>query len=126
MEFFRIIDKQVTQEIIQDKVTPSNLESFTETMFLIEDKGAYFNGATLWGEFKMSYDKINGGVRFTLLDCPNALAWTITTGYPPERNKIVLHCTINRTQKPEPFIEEIKEFLDEWEVGLHTIFKMSF
>jgi len=93
-------------------------------MFLIEDKSAYFNGATLWGEFKITYDKINGGIRFTLLDCPNALAWTITTGYPPERHKIVLHCTINRTQKPKQFIKDINTFLDEWETGLHANFNL--
>jgi len=54
-----------------------------------------FNAVTLWGEFLMSYSKINGGIRFSLLSCPNALTWTITTGNPPESNKIVLHCTIN-------------------------------
>ncbi len=122
MEFFRIIDKQVTEKYIQDKITPSNLEAFTDTMFLIETKDSYFMGATLWGEFKISYDKIKGGVRFTLLDCPNAFSWTITTGYPPEHNKIVLHCTINRTQKPPEFIGEINIFLDEWETGLKVNF----
>ncbi len=122
MEFFRIIDKQTTASQIQDKINPQNLESFTETMFLIENKGVYFEGATLWGAFKITYDKIKGGVRFTLLDCPNAFAWTITTGYPPERNKIVLHCTINRTQKPKEFVTQIQEFLDEWEAGLHANF----
>ncbi len=118
MEFFRIIDKKVSEKIIQDKITPSTLENFTESMFYINNNGANFYGATLWGEFTISYDKINGGVRFTLLDCPNALSWTITTGFPPEREKIVVHCTINRTQKQSEFIEEIEAFLDEWETGL--------
>ena len=118
MEFFRIIDKQVTQEIIQDKIHPQSVEDFTETMLFIEESDSDFQGLTLWGDFLISYDKINGGVRFTLKDCPNGLSWTITTGYPPERNKIVLHSTINRTQKPEEFLEEITEFMDEWEAGL--------
>jgi len=121
MEFFRIIDKKVTQESIQEKINPLSLESFTETMFLIEDRDTYFTGATLWGEFKITYDKINGSVRFTLLDCPNAFAWTITTGFPPEC-KIVLHCTINRAQKPKEFVIQIQEFLDEWEAGLQANF----
>lgn len=122
MEFFRIIYKQVTESIIQDKVTPDHLENFTESMFLLEESGNNFQGATLWGPFLISYDKIKGGVRFTLLDCPNALSWTITTGFPPEREKIVLHATINRTQKPNEFLEEVKEFLDEWEAGLNSQF----
>jgi len=122
MEFFRIIDKQVSQEIIQDKIYPKSVDEFTESMMFLEDNNNDFKGLTLWGEFIISYDKINGGVRFTLVDCPNALSWTITTGFPPERNKIVIHATINRTQKPEEFLEEIHEFLDEWESGLNSLF----
>jgi hypothetical protein len=122
MEFFRIINKQVTEFDLQKNITPETLENFTETMFKIEDNNPNFIGVTLWGEFEISYSKINGGVRFALVSCPNALAWTITTGFPPARNKIVLHCTINRTQKPDAFVEEIKDFLDEWEIGIASQF----
>ena len=122
MEYFRILDIQTSQELIQEKIKPKNVDNFTESMMFLEEFNNYFKGLTLWGEFIISYDKINGGVRFTLIDCPNALSWTITTGYPPERNKIVLHATINRTQKPEEFVEEIIEFLDEWEAGIKSNF----
>lgn len=118
MEFFRIIDKRVTEKQLQDKIHPNSIEEFTETMQFLEDGKPNFIGLTLWGDFIISYDKIKGGIRFALLDCPNALAWTITTGFPPEKDKIIIHCTINRTQKPKEFIEEINEFLDEWENGL--------
>ncbi|MBT8317930.1 MAG: hypothetical protein HKP59_09890 [Lutibacter sp.] len=122
MEFFRIIDKQTTEEFIQEKINPKDLEKFTESMFFLEKSNNNFKGATLWGEFEISFDKINGGIRFTLLNCPNALSWTITTGFPPERTKIIIHCTINRTQKPTEFIEEIDEFLDEWVAGIERNF----
>ena len=124
MEFFRIIDKQVSEATIQNGIRPESLNDFTESMFLLKKENHNFKGATLWGEFNISYDKIKGGVRFSLLDCPNALAWTITTGFPPEINKIVLHATINSTQKPDEFIEEIEEFLDEWETGLNHQFQI--
>ncbi|MDP3946958.1 MAG: hypothetical protein Q8Q51_13785 [Lutibacter sp.] len=122
MEFFRIIDNQVTEEQLQAKIHPKSIEEFTETMLFLENVENNFIGLTLWGEFNISYDKINGGVRFALLDCPNALTWTITAGFPPEKDKIVLHCTINRIQKPIEFIEEIEEFLEEWEEGLKRAF----
>lgn len=122
MEFFKIINKQSSEEIIQEKITPDTLEKFTESMFLIEKFESDFSGATLWGEFLMSYNKINGGVRFALLDCPNALQWTITTGFLPERNKIVLHATINQTQKSTEFLEEVEDFMNEWEAGLISEF----
>ncbi len=118
MEYFRIIDKQTSEAEIQEKIIPENLETFTESMLFLASDNCYFKGVTLWGEFDISYHKIKGGVRFALLDCPNAMAWTITTGFPPEQHKIVLHGTINRTQKPVEFIEEFQEFLDEWEQGL--------
>lgn len=122
MEFFRIIDKHTTEEQLQAKIHPKSIGEFTETMLYLESDENNFLGATLWGEFNISYDKINGGVRFALLDCPNALSWTITAGFPPEKDKIVLHCTINRIQKPIEFIEEIKAFLEEWEAGLKSVF----
>lgn len=50
----------------------------------------------MWGEFTLRRDHIMGGARFSMLDCPNALAWTFTTGYPPDRDKLVVHLTINR------------------------------
>ena len=122
MEFFRIINKQVTKEQLQEKIIPQRIEEFTESMLFLESIESNFKGLTLWGEFNISYDKINGGVRFSLLDCPNALSWTITSGFPPEQNKIILHCTINRTQIPIKFVEEITDFLDEWETGLNREF----
>ena len=91
-------------------------------MLFIEKLEDDFIGLTLWGEFKISYDKINGGVRFTLIDCPNALSWTITSGLAEEREKTILHCTINQSNKPDEFIEEIQEFLDEWETGIKASF----
>ncbi|MCF6182521.1 hypothetical protein [Lutibacter sp.] len=122
MEFFRIINKQVTESDLQKNIYPENIEKFADSMFYIEAKNHDFLGGTIWGEFLMSYSKINGGVRFTLLSCPNAFAWTITTGFPPDKDKIVLHCTINRIQISTEFIEEINEFLDEWETGLANQF----
>ena len=122
MEFFRIIDKQASESQIQSKIHPKSIEEFTESMLFLESVETNFLGLTLWGEFNISYDKINGGVRLALLDCPNALSWTITAGFPPEKDKIVLHCTINRSEKPVEFIEEIEEFMDEWEKGITSQF----
>ena len=75
---------------------------------------------TAWGEFTVQWDKINGGVRFSMLECPNAVAWTITTGFPPDRDKIVLHLTINRMKKHHDFIQETNNFLDDWSTGIEN------
>jgi len=120
MEFFTKIIKSTSEEKIQASITPRSVSDFAESMLFIEGDNNVFKGVTLWGEFTISYNKIKGGVRFALLDCPNALAWTITCGYPPEKDKIILHCTINRTKKPIEFIEEIQELLEEWKSGIES------
>jgi len=122
VEFYKIIDIQVSEKEIQENINPKNIELFAESMFYIEPNENDFIGMTLWGEFLINYNQIKGGVRFSLKDCPNAFSWTITTGYPPERNKIFLHCTINRLQKANDFIIEIEEFMTEWQKGLIDFF----
>ena len=122
MEFFRIINKQVSEGIIQEQITPNSISKYAETMLFISGDENNFKGLTLWGEFAISYNKIKGGVRFTLTNCPYAFNWTITYGFRPEREKIVLHCTINRRQIKNEFLEEIEEFLDEWQEGLELNF----
>ena len=122
MEFFKIVDRSSNESEIQKKISPENIGEFAESMIFLGSEEAYFLGFTLWGEFKISYQKIKGGVRFTLLNCPNALAWTITTDYPPSRKEIVIQCTINRTKKNAQFIEEIEIHLEEWAEGIMQAF----
>jgi len=123
MEFFKIVDRNTTESEIQGYILPEKIGDFSESMIYIDSSAENFIAYTLWGEFKMSYDKIKGGVRFTLLDCPNALSWTITTGYPPSREKIVIHCYMNRIKKNPQFVEEVELLLEEWAEGIECHFK---
>lgn len=123
MEFFRIVEVNTTEEEIQKTLTLDDIEKISEQLIHLEpisERVAYTG--TVWGEFHVSRDQIKGGVRFALDDCPNALTWTITTGYPPARENIVIHLTINRQRKKEEFIEEIEEFLDDQLVCLGNLF----
>ena len=44
MEFFRIIDKQVSEAAIQHGIRPESLDDFTESMFLLEKGNTDFKG----------------------------------------------------------------------------------
>ena len=124
MEFFRTIKRKTDEVNIQSSLTLKHLDRLSNEIFIIGDqneKGADIGG--IWGEFTLSRSKINGGLRFALTECPNALVWTITTGYPPCHESIVIHLTINRTQKSSEFIEEIEEFLDDQCTCLEQLFK---
>lgn len=122
MEFFKLVDVRTTEKAIQEKLTLGNLEKFCESIFPLEDNPEVCLTGGMWGEFTVRGDEIMGGVRFSMLNCPNALAWTITTGYPPAREKLVIHLTINRERKQEEFVEEIHLFLEDLGQGIARYF----
>jgi len=114
MEFFRIIKVKIQDKIIQDKLTIANLESISNELFVIGNQNTTeAEIGSVWGEFTLTRSLIRGGMRFALVECPNALAWTITTGIKPDRDVIVIHLTINRKEQTVDFIQEIEAFLDD-------------
>jgi hypothetical protein len=70
----------------------------------------------VWGEFALNREELKHGVRFTLPGCPNALSWSVTTD--PSSTTTVVHCSINKTEHDEDFIETIREFVRDWVDGL--------
>ena len=124
MEFFRIIKVKTQDKTIQDELTIKNLELIISDIFVIGDQNkTEANVGGVWGEFTLTRTNIRGGLRFALVECPNALTWTITTGILPDPDVIVIHLTINRQKQKESFIEEIEEFLDDQSIYLQKYFK---
>lgn len=123
MEFFRVINIEISEAEIQEKIRNLILSEIDSDIIVLDGNDDFVKIGCLWGEFTLRRDKIKGGIRYSMLECPNALAWTITTGYPPAREKVVIHLTINREKKKKEFVDEIKEFLDGWEAGMKIFFK---
>jgi len=73
----------------------------------------------LWGQFRVNREELRHGVRFSMPDCPNALAWTITANSGDDH--VVVHCTINKSAHDEDFIESIHEFVHDWAVGIASL-----
>ena len=114
MEFFRIINLKTQDKSIQEKLTIANLESISHELFVIGNQNTTeAEIGSVWGEFTLIRSLIRGGMRFALVECPNALAWTITTGIKPDPDVIVIHLTINRKEQTVDFIQEIEAFLDD-------------
>jgi len=121
VEFFAVVHIETTPETLQ-KLTVRKLNQYCsdidKVLHIENDNSA--DVYCVWGEFTVHRQVINGGVRFSLPNCPNALAWTITTGFEPEPNEVVIHGTINRTEHDADFIESIQLFIQSWEVGLEN------
>jgi len=126
MEFFRTLNIKTSAEAIQKSLPLKNLDTFSTEIFVIGNQNEWETQiGGIWGEFTLSRSKINGGLRFALVECPNGLAWTVTTGFLPDRDSIIIHLTINRRQQEESFLEEINEFLDDHSECLKNHFLKS-
>ncbi|MFZ5764493.1 MAG: hypothetical protein ACOY4H_02725 [Thermodesulfobacteriota bacterium] len=120
MEFFEFADVTTTPEEIVVRLSPDALPGFCDAIEAVEEEGEadlviYF---LHWGRFHIRRELVMGGVRFSVPDCPNALAWTVTTGYPPCPEKIVVHATINRTGHNDEFLAAIGALLTSLKAGL--------
>ena len=123
MEYFKIVNVRTTEEKIREALTLENLEQMsTQLIQLGQPDEREVSIGSIWGEFTLSRDIIRGGLRFALVECPNALAWTVTTGFSPAPESIVLHLTINRQQKKPSFTEEIEDFLKDQKQCLEAVF----
>ena len=126
MEFFKIIKAETSEEHIQKALALANLDEISTEIFNLDAPGKEAsNIGGIWGEFTLSRSEIKGGVRFALVECPNALCWTVTAGLPPEPKSIVIHLTINRQQTSQEFIEEIEEFIADHCVRLEEFLSLE-
>ncbi len=119
MEFFRelrgALDAQALQRALTVDSLPQHCAEIDRVISAAGERGEIY---CLWGQFRVHRECINGGVRFSLPGCPNALAWTVTTGLPPQPEATVIHCTINRREHEPDFIESIDLFMDALVDGL--------
>ncbi|MEC8830811.1 MAG: hypothetical protein VX772_00465, partial [Bacteroidota bacterium] len=84
MEFFRKVTVKTTENDIHQRLTLGNLDMISTEIFNLDEPGEHqVQIGGIWGEFTLTRNIIKGGCRFALVECPNALCWTITTGYPP-------------------------------------------
>ena len=124
MEFFAFAEVVASADEIRRKVTIDTLPVYCEDVEEVAEAEAlgrvvYFRH---WGRFHIVSAEVMGGVRFWVPDCPNALAWTVTTGYPPRPAKIVLHATINRTEHSPDFLAATQSLLVTFKAGLERKF----
>lgn len=114
MEFFRKITLKTTEQQIQKSLTLNNLSEISAEIFNLNEPNVQVaNIGGIWGEFTLIRSEIRGGIRFALLECPNALCWTITAGFPPDTESVIIHLTINQQKRNQDFVEEIEAFLED-------------
>ena len=126
MEFFALAQCPLTATQIQDTLSGQQLAAWCATINRVlhweDEQGEIYS---LWGQFRVRRELIRGGVRFTLPECPNALAWTLTVAPPAGGAEaspgLQVHCTINRTEHDPEFIATLEDFVADWRQGLERL-----
>jgi hypothetical protein len=121
MEFFQHIQCfGIDENKLHQQLTISRLPVFCasiDTVITVSgDDGEIY---CLWGQFTIQRLKIRAGVRFSLLNCPHALAWTVTTD--ESNGTLIVHCTTDKTQHDPDFTESIEVFVRDWAAGLRQL-----
>ena len=118
MEFFQEIHSPDLDVMYLKKLLPiKNLTSLCASISAITSQQE--NEAEIyctWGGFTVRREEIKHGVRFSLLNCPHALAWTVT--FNEDREDIIIHCTIDKREQDPDFVDSIHEFVVDWSNGI--------
>ena len=127
MEFFAEIDNQtVGAEKLHELITITYLPKLCASIDSVlsiqsSEKGEIY---CIWGQFQVSAEKIRNGVRVAFLNCPHALALTVTAK--EEEKVVVVHCTIDDKKAETEFVESIEHFVNDWVQGLEqALFKCT-
>jgi hypothetical protein len=122
MEFFAAAAVPASVDDLRRRLRITDLPRWCASVSeVFRDDGTEGEIYCLWGQFRVHREEIHDGVRFTLPGCPNALQWTVTTGQPPEPDKLVIHLTINRAEHDPDFVESNVQFIADWKSGLEAL-----
>lgn len=121
MEFFAAAAVPASVDDLRRRLRITDLPRWCASVSeVFQDDGTEGEIYCIWGQFRVHREEIRDGVRFTLPGCPNALQWTVTTGQPPEPDKLVIHLTINRAEHDPDFVESNVQFIADWKSGLES------
>jgi hypothetical protein len=119
MEFYASVGVPVgaadLHRLVRIAALPELCASIDKVLSNDGERGEIF---CVWGQYHVRRELLRDGVRFTVPGCPNALQWTITADGRSGRDRLVVHCTINRTEHDADFVESLRQFVADWQAGL--------
>ena len=120
MEFFREVHSpDLDADRLKRILAIHNLSTLCDSIDTVDPNGENEAGIyCIWGSFDVRREEIRYGVRFSLLNCPHALAWTVT--FDEASRNIIIHCTIDKRETDPDFIESIHVFVSDWSRGIAT------
>jgi len=121
MEFFARTTITASVEDLHRRLTIGDLPCWCASIEKVLSDGKTTGELyTVWGAFHANREELRYGVRFSFPHCSNALQWTVTTGHAPDPLQTTIHASINRSEQDPDFIETIRQFVEDWKIGLEA------
>ena len=118
MEFYNVFQNNISVQAIHQQLRIDNLDQYCASVNqIIRHHGNEGEMYCAWGQFNIQREILNKGIRISLLNCPNALTFSITR----EQHGLVIHCTINTEEADDDFIESIQVFLNDLQQGINQL-----
>lgn len=117
MEWFCQVEPSLSPEELTARCTLRSLPEQCASIYKVEGISADNLSAQIecvWGIFTVVFTPIRNGVRYALTNCPNALQWTITS----DLDTTLVHCCINQATTDPDFADSIRQFTEDFRLGL--------
>lgn len=111
------LDQSSLKQILIIKNLPKLCKSINSVISCNKDEGVIY---CVWGQHSINRKLLKKGVRFSFPQCPNSLTLSVISNDDGDSNKITIHCETNTNLRDEDFFDSIKEFVDDWVVGLKS------
>jgi len=118
MEFVRHATVEMTVADIQRNIIVANLPEWCASIVEVHTRDNNQGRMTcLSGDYVVHRELLNSGVRFSIPAAPYAIQWTLTS---EGDGTVLVHCTANAAEAPEPLQQALDCFVDNWLIGLES------
>lgn len=118
MEFYGKAQVRISEGDLQRHIDVGNLPEWCASIEeVVSNSGSRGEVRTAKGETTIHRVLINGGVRFSCPNNPNALQWSITVD-PARPAEVLVHLTTNRTAHEAEEQEWFERLVSDWRTGL--------
>lgn len=118
MEIFGKAQVRMVEGDLQRFIDVSNLPEWCAAINeVVSCQGSRGEILTSWGEATIHRELINGGVRFSCPNNPDAMQWSLTAGM-DRPGEVLIHLTTNRSHHSAEDLQRMESIVGDWRQGL--------
>ncbi len=121
MEYFASADAHMSPTDLQRFIRIKNLPQWCASIIEVTSHSAE-RGSMRWarGEHAIHQEVVRNGIHFTLPGSEDVMQWSITVESASQNGRVTIHCTVNRSELDSEYDTYLRQFVEDWKVGLES------